>query len=199
MQTLMQDLRYGARMLLKMPGFTLIAVITLALGIGANTAIFSVVNAVLLKPLPYEQADRLVFLAENGENFGEMSVSFPNYQDWRAQQTLFENIGVYNRERYNLTGSGEPEQLQAVNATAEVLTALKVKPWLGRFYTSDEDKPGATPVVVLSHALWQRRFGGDARVVNQTITLNERRDTVLGVTPPGFLYPSRIEMWIPAG
>ena len=199
MQTLMQDLRYGARMLLKMLGFTLIAVITLALGIGANTAIFSVVNAVLLKPLPYEQADRLVFLAENGENFGEMSVSFPNYQDWRAQQTLFENIGVYNRERYNLTGSGEPEQLQAANATADLLTALKVKPLLGRLYTSDEDKPGATPVVVLSHALWQRRFGGDARVVNQTITLNERRYTVLGVTPPGFLYPSRIEMWIPAG
>ncbi len=199
MQTLWQDLRYGARMLLKNPGFTLIAVITLALGIGANTAIFSVVNAVLLRPLPYEQADRLVLLAENGENFGEMSVAYPNFLDWRAQQTVFETMGVYNRGSYNLTGSGEPEQVRGANASADLLLALRVRPALGRLYTSDEDKPGAVPVVVLSHGLWQRRFGGDANVINQAITLNERSYTVIGVTPPGFLFPSRIEMWMPVG
>src|SRR5262245_29842580 len=111
MGTLWQDLSYGARMLRKNPGFTLIAIFTLALVIGANTAIFSVVNGVLLKPLPYEEPDRLTLLTEYGANFGEMSISYPNFIDWRAQNHVFEKIGVYNRDNYNLTGSGEPERL----------------------------------------------------------------------------------------
>ena len=199
MQTLWQDLRYGARMLRKQPGFTLIAVVTLALGIGANTAIFSVVNAVLLKPLPYEQSDRLVLLLEHAETFGEESVAYPNYVDWRAQQTVFENLGVYNGGSYNLTGSGDAEQLSGANASADLLAALRVKPALGRLFTNDEDKLGAAPVVVLSHNLWQKRFGGDAGIINRTITLNERGYTVIGVMPRGFFFPRPFDLWLPVG
>ncbi len=198
MQTLWQDLRYGARMLAKKPGFTLIAVVTLALGIGANTAIFSVVNSVLLKPLPYEQADRLVMLAENGENFGEMSVAWPNFVDWRAQQTSFENIGVYRGGSYTLTGSGEPAQLRGAQASADLLTSLRVKPALGRLYRKDEDKIGAGAVVVLGYGLWQNQFGGDANVINRTVTLNERSYTVIGVMPPGLVLLRRpYDLWLP--
>src|SRR5262249_15286949 len=156
MQTLWQDIRYGARMLRKNLGFTLIAVITLALGIGANTAIFSVVNGVLLKPLPYEEPDQLMLLSEFGANFGEMSISYPNFLDWRAQNHVFDKIGVYNRNNYSLTGDGAPEQLLAAQMSADVFDVLRVKAALGRVYTNDEDKPGANPVVVLSYGLWQR-------------------------------------------
>ncbi len=199
MQTLIQDMRYGARMLRKQPGFTLIAVLTLSLGIGANTAIFSVVNAVLLKPLPYEQAERLVSLMEQAESFGEESVAYPNFLDWRAQQTVFAALGVYNSGSYTLTGSGEPEQLRGANASAEVLAALQVKPVLGRLYSNDEDKVGAAPVVVLSHGLWQQRFGGDADVLNRAITLNQRSYTVIGVLPQAFYFPRRFDLWVPVG
>jgi putative ABC transport system permease protein len=199
MQTLWQDLRYGARMLWKKPGFAFVAVVTLALGIGANTAIFSVVNGVLLKPLPYEKPDRLVLLSEHGANFGEMSVSYPNFEDWRAGNRVFEKIGVYNRADYNLTGSGEVERLRAAQMSADVFDALRVKAALGRVYTNDEDRPGANPVVVLSHGLWQRRFGGDASIVGRTLTLNDRAYTVLGVMPRGYQFPTRVEMWVPVG
>ncbi|HEU0175930.1 MAG TPA: ABC transporter permease [Blastocatellia bacterium] len=199
MQTLWQDLRYGARMLVKNPGFTLIAALTLSLGIGANTAIFSVVNSVLLRPLPYEEPDQLTLLTEYGAHFGEMSISYPNFTDWRAQNRVFEKIGVYNRENYTLTGSGEPERLRVAQMSADVFAALRVKAALGRVYTNDEDKPGASPVVVLSHGLWQRRFGADASVIGRSITLNDRGYTVIGVMPRGFLFPTRVEMWTPVG
>jgi putative ABC transport system permease protein len=199
MQTLWQDLRYGARMLMKQPGFTSIAVLTLALGIGANTAIFSVVNAVLLRPLPYEQADRLIYLAENGENFGEMSVAYPNYLDWRAQQTSFENLGAYRRTTFNLTGRGEPVQVRGADVAPDVWTALKVQPLLGRFFTAADDTPEAAPVAVISHNLWQGRLGGTANIVGQTITLDERSFTVIGVMPAGFSFPRRVDIWAPLG
>jgi putative ABC transport system permease protein len=199
MQTLWQDLRYGARMLLKKPGFTAIAVLTLALGIGANTAIFSVVNGVLLRPLPYQEPERLVLLNEYATNFGEMSISYPNFADWRAQNRVFEKIGVYNQQSYNLTGYGEVERLRAAQMSADLFDALRVRAALGRTYTNDEDKPGANPVVVLSHGLWQRRFGGDASIVGRTLTLNDRGYTVIGVMPPEFRFPTRVEIWVPAG
>jgi putative ABC transport system permease protein len=199
MQTLLQDLRYGARVLLKNPGFALIAALTLALGIGANTAIFSVVNGVLLRPLPYEDPDRLILLNEYATNFGQMSISYPNFADWRAQNHVFEKIGVYNRDNYTLTGGGEAEQLRAAQMSADVFDALRVKAALGRVYNNDEDKPGAAPVAVLSHGLWQRRFGGDPNVIGRTLTLNDRGYTVIGVMPQGFRFPSRVEMWVPVG
>jgi putative ABC transport system permease protein len=198
LETLWQDLRFGARMLLKTPSFTLIAVFTLALGIGANTAIFSVLYGVLLKPLPYEEPDRLMLLTEYGAKSGGMSVSYLNFVDWRAQNRVFEKIGVYKRENYNLTG-GEPERLLVAQMSADVFDALRVKAALGRVYTNDEDKPGASPVVVLSHGLWRRRFGGDASIVGRSLTLNDRSYTVIGVMPQGFLFPTRVEMWTPVG
>src|SRR5262245_24366361 len=206
METLLQDLRYGARMLLKHPGFTLIAAITLALGIGANTAIFSVVNSVLLRPLPYEDPDRLVWLSE-----GEGNISYPNFADWRSQNQVFEKIGVYTEGDFNLTGDGEAERLRAAQMSADLFGALRASAALGRVFTNDEDRPGANPVVVLSHALWQRRFGGATNIIGRTLLLIDRGYTVVGVmpqgfsfsahvkTPQGFSFPTRVDMWIPVG
>src|SRR5262245_9848097 len=149
MRNLWQDLRYGARMLLKNPGFTTIAVIILALGIGANTTIFSVVNAVLLRPLPYDESDRLVFLSERSRQVDDVSISWPNLTDWRERNGVFEKIGAYNRDSYNLTENGEPERLLAGQVTADLFATLRVKAALGRVFTNDEDKPGAERVVVL--------------------------------------------------
>jgi putative ABC transport system permease protein len=199
MQTLSQDLRFGVRLLLKNPGFTLIAVMALTLGIGANSAIFSVVNSVLLRPLPYQESDRLVFLSERSPQLEGMSISYPNFKDWREQNQVFENIGVYRRQSYNLTGIGEPERLTGGIMSADLLAALRVKPALGRSFTNEEDKPGGTPVVLLSHGLWQRRFGGDPAIVNQTLTLNGVSYTVIGIMPPDYRFPSRVELYAPVG
>jgi putative ABC transport system permease protein len=199
MQTLLQDLRFGARMLLKRPGFTLVAVITLALGIGANTAIFSVVNAVLLRSLPYDEADRLVYLRERHPQYEEMSISYPDFTDWRARNRVFESIGVYNFTSYNLTGGGEPERLQAAQGSADLFAALRVRAALGRLFTNEEDKPGGPAVAVLSHELWRRRFGGDPNILNQSLTLNDRPYTVIGVLPPDFRIERQIAMWVPVG
>jgi predicted permease len=196
-EELWQDLRYGARMLAKKPGFTLVAVITLALGIGANTAIFSVINAVLLRSLPYPESDRLVRLREVGLDYTDGPVSYLNFTDWRAQQTAFEHMGLYRGSTYNLTGAGEPLRLTAGHVAADVFAALRVQPVLGRVFTNYEDKPGGPPVVVLSHALWQSRFGGDPAIVNQTITLDGISHIVLGVMPAGFEFPGRVSLWAP--
>jgi putative ABC transport system permease protein len=199
MNALLQDLRYGARMLTRNPAFTIIAILALTLGIGATTAIFSVVNSVLLKPLPYPDSEQLVYLWETSPQIEEMSISYPNYQDWRAQNEVFEHLGVYRRQSYNLTGSGEPERLTGGMMSAELFAALRVNALRGRVYTDEEDKPGATPVVVLSYGLWQRRFGGDPNILNQQLTLNDRSFTVIGIMPPDFQFPSRVEMWTPVG
>lgn len=199
MTTLWQDLRYAVRMLLKTPGITAIVIIALALGIGANTAIFSVVNAVLLQPLPYEESDRLVFLHERNAVLDEMSVSYPNFTDWRNQMQTFEKIGVYNRASYNLTGAGEAERIVTGQVSADLFSLLRVNALHGRVFTNDEDKPGGTPVVVLSYGLWQRRFGGQTSVLNQPITLNTKQYTVIGIMPQSFAYPTRVEMWVPVG
>jgi putative ABC transport system permease protein len=199
MNTLWQDVRYGARMLLKNPGITLVVILALALGIGANTAIFSVVNAALLRPLPYHESDRLVFLNERSPVLDEMSISYPNFTDWRNQNHVFEKIGVYNRNSYNLTGAGEAERIPTAQMSADLFSALRVNAAVGRVFTNEEDKPGGTPVVVLSHGLWQRRFGGQVSILNQALTLNGKSYTVIGVMPQGYLYPSRVEMWVPVG
>jgi putative ABC transport system permease protein len=199
MNTIWQDVRYGIRMLLKNPGITFIVILALGLGIGANTAIFSVVNAVLLRPLPFEEADRLIFLNETSKSMDEISVSYPNFADWRNQNKVFEKIGVYNRGSYNLTGAGEAERIITAQMSADMFDALRVKPGWGRLYTNDEDKPGGDPVVVLSYPLWQRRFGGQLNILNQPITLNNKSYTVIGIMPEGFQMPTRVEMWVPVG
>ena len=199
MTTLWQDIRYGARMLLKNPGISIIVVIALALGIGANSAIFSVVNAVLLRPLPYEESDRLVFLNEKSPVLDEMSISYPNFSDWRANTQTFEKMGVYNRASYNLTGAGEAERIVTGQVSADLFSVLRVNALHGRLFTNEEDKPGGRAVVLLSYPLWQRRFGGQMSILNQPITLNGKSYDVIGIMPETFLYPSRVEMWVPVG
>jgi putative ABC transport system permease protein len=186
-------------MLLKNPGITAVVILALALGIGANTAIFSVVDAVLLRPLPYDESDRLVFLNETSKAMDEISISYPNFTDWRNQNHVFEKIGVYNRSSYNLTGAGEAERIVTGQVSADLFVALRANPLLGRLFTNEEDQPGGSPVVVLSYALWQRRFGGQTSIVNQPLTLNGKSYTVIGVMPADFQYPSRVEMWVPVG
>ncbi|HKZ03026.1 MAG TPA: ABC transporter permease, partial [Pyrinomonadaceae bacterium] len=167
--------------------------------IGANTAIFSVVNAVLLRPLPFHEADQLVFLNETSKVMDEISISYPNFTDWRNQNTVFEKIGVYNRSSYNLTGVGEAERIVTGQVSADLFSALRVNAALGRVFTNEEDQPGGTPVVVLSYGLWQRRFGGQASILNQSLTLNNKSYQVIGVMPQGYAFPSRVEMWVPVG
>jgi putative ABC transport system permease protein len=199
MSTIFQDVRYGARMLLKTPALTAIVILALALGIGANTAIFSVINAVVLRPLPYDHAEQLLFLNERSPVLDEMSISYPNFTDWRDQNHVFQKIGVYNRNSYNLTGYGEVERIQTGQVSADLFSALRVTAGIGRIFTNDEDKPGGAPVVLLSYALWQRRFGGQNSILNQTITLNGKGYTVIGVMPQDFAFPTRVDMWVPVG
>jgi len=190
MNTLLQDLRYGVRMLFKHPGVSVVAIITLALGIGANTAIFSVVNAVLLRPLSYKNPDRLVSLWENVPNHGRWRASPANFHDWKKQNTLFEDISAFGGSAMTLTGDGEPEQLNGTRVSSGYFGVVGVKPVLGRSFLAEEYEPGKGQVVILGHAFWQRRYGGDNRIVNRTITLDGAPYTVVGVMPPG-LYPAR--------
>jgi predicted permease len=199
MQTLWQDARYAARTLLKNPGLAFIAILTIALGIGANTAIFSVVNAVVLRPLRYDDPDRLVYVTGRNANAEPMSISYPDFTDWRDQNHVIESFGVYNFGNYNLTTGGEPERLRAGQVSADLFTALRVRPTLGRLFTNEEDKPGAPGVVVLSYELWQRRFGGNPNVLNLSLSLNDRQYTVIGVMPPDFRFTEKTEMWVPVG
>src|SRR5262249_10449072 len=164
-----QDLRFGARKLLKQPGFTLIAVITLALGIGANTAIFSVVNAVLLRPLPYRAPDRIVTVGHYRAMFDADVVFGWDFLEWRDQAKVFEQIAAYFSGRADLTGSGEPARLGAGFVSADLFATLGVAPARGRAFTPDEEKPGGAPVVILGHDLWQRRFGGDPQVIGRAL------------------------------
>src|SRR5437016_14098166 len=149
MQTLWQDLRYGARMLLNRPVFTLITILTLALGIGANTAIFSVVNAVLLHALPYPQAGRLVLVLENAKGFGEMATSYSNFRDWAAQNKVFESQAVIREDSFTLTGVGQPEHIRAIKASAGIFSTIRARPSMGRALLPDDDRRGAGGVVIL--------------------------------------------------
>ncbi len=199
MNTIFEDVRYGVRMLIKTPALTLVVILALALGIGANTAIFSVINAVVLRPLPYDHPEQLLFLNERSPVLDEMSISYPNFTDWRNQNHVFEKVGVYNRNSYNLTGDSEAERILTAQVSADLFSALRVNAALGRVFTNEEDKPGGPPVVVLSYALWQRRFGGQANILNQSLTLNGKSYTVIGVMPHDYAFPSRVEMWVPVG
>jgi putative ABC transport system permease protein len=198
LETFWQDLRFGARMLLKQPGFTLIAVVTLALGIGANTAIFSIVNAALLRPFPYQAPERLVILLESVSAGGGFSPSYPNFVDWRAQNTVCSSMSaVKENESFNLTGAGEPERLQGRRVSAEFFSTLGVKPHVGRDFLPEEDQPGATPAVILSYGLWRRRFGSDPSLIGKQLTLNQQSYTVVGVSPPDFQFGAEADVTTP--
>ncbi len=182
-QNFIEDVRFAARMLCKDPGFAVIAVLTLGLGIGANTAIFSVVNTVLLRPLPYREPSRLVFLSESGPGMPMMYISLANLADWRAKNTVFESMGGYRRVSATLTGHGDPQRLLLGPVTAGLFATLGVEPVLGRVITEEEDKPGAAPVVVLSDTLWAREFGHDPTIVGKKLKLDGKWYTVIGVFP----------------
>ena len=196
MQTLWQDLRYGARMLWKNPGFTIVAVITLALGIGANTAIFSVVNALLFRPLPFRDPERLVWIANTGTTGGLSSVTIrvANFNDWRAQNKSFEDLAAYfaffDYGSYNLIGVGEPERLIGVGVSQNFFALLGVPPLLGRGFNEEECRWNGSPAVILGHAYWVRRFAADPAVIGRSLTLNDKSTTVVGVMPPTFDFAS---------
>jgi putative ABC transport system permease protein len=196
-----QDLRFGLRMLLKHPGFTSIAVLTLALGIGANTAIFSVVNAVLLRPLPFAEPERLLWVGGwSGADKGQ-GVTPADFLDYREQSRSFAQLAasVSDSIPMNLSGGGEPERLKGGMVTANYLDVFGIAPALGRTFSTEEDQPGRDRVVALSHALWERRFGGDPAILNKTIMLDGLTVTVIGVMPPRFQYPAGVEIWKPFG
>ena len=185
MQTIIQDLRYGLRLLLKRPGFTVVAIITLALGIGANTAIFSVVNGVLLKPLPYPHPEQLVRLFESSRTQPKFPLSPGNFLDYRDQNTTLENLALYTRSDLELSLGDRPEQLSAMRVSADFFATLGFQPMLGREFNRGDEAPNNTHAVILSYGLWQRRFAGDPGVVGQVVPLSGEPFTVVGVMPPG--------------
>ncbi len=197
-ETFLQDLRYGGRMLVKHRGFTLVALLTLSLGIGVNTAIFSVVNAVLLRPLPYRDPNQIVYLWERLPQGGQGSVSVPNLRDWQAQNDVFEHIAAYDQSNFSLMGSELPERAAGAAVTANFFDVLGVAPKQGRAFAEGEDTAGRNRVVVLSDQLWQRNFGSDPQIVNREVLIGGENYTVVGVMPPGFQFPSRTtELWVP--
>ncbi|PYI94468.1 MAG: permease [Verrucomicrobia bacterium] len=195
----MNDLRFAFRQLRKSPGFTLIAVLTLALGIGANTAIFSVIYAVLLQPLPYPDASKLVILTETDSNQPQISVSYPNYVDWKRDNTVFENIAVSRRESFNLSGlqGRAPEQVPGGLVTANFFKVIGLQPQLGRVFTEEEDRVGGPLVCVISDKLWQRVFARDPNVLGRAVNFGNQPYTVIGVMPPQMFSPRTAEVWFP--
>ncbi|HJQ25194.1 MAG TPA: ABC transporter permease [Blastocatellia bacterium] len=199
MQTILQDLRYGARVLMKKPGFTFIAVLTLALGIGANTAIFSVVNALLFRSLPYKNPERLVMIWETNHELpipdpDRFPVSVAAFDDWRKQAESFEAVSIFDSQRFAFTGAGAPERVAGITTSAGFFDALGVSPILGRTYTEEEDRPGANKVAVLSYALWQKRFGGDMEICGKTMQLDGDSYTIIGVMPQGMQFPRAADL-----
>lgn len=195
METLWQDIRYAVRTLLKKPGFALVVILTLSLGIGVNTAIFSIVNAVLLRPLPYDGAERLTLLRAMEAGKESNPFSFPDITDLRVQQQSFEQLAAIRSGGWTLTGAGDAERFPGARVSAEFFPLLGIKPVLGRVFSPEEDRPGAERVVMLHYDLWQRRFGGDPKTVGQRLTLNGYPHTVIGVLPPEFhFFPVEISI-----
>jgi putative ABC transport system permease protein len=194
---MLQDLKYGLRMLAKNPGFTAVAVLTLALGIGANTAIFSVINAVLLRPLPYPAADQLVMVWQNNPRKGEQEgrVSYPNFQDWRARSTVFQGMAGFIGYEPVMTGPGEPQRVRGAMVSANFFAVMDVRPVIGRDFLPEEETPGRNSVLVLGHDYWQRRFGADPRIVGKTVSFDQDAFLVIGVMPPGFRFPYEAQFW----
>jgi len=204
MQTIWQDVRYGLRMLVKNPGFTAVAVLTLALGIGANSALFSVVNGVLLNPLPFEQPERLVALYSRTPEFTHSSISYPNFLDWRHDNRSFSALAAFRAENFNLTGMGDAERLRANMVSAAFFPILGVKPVVGRGFTDQEDQVGGAPVALISEGLWKRKFGSSPGAVGNSIALNGKLYTIAGVIPASFHYQnnnfeSKSEVYVPIG
>lgn len=198
MAALKRDILTAARSLVKSPGFTVVAVITLALGIGINTTVFSLINGVLLRPFPFPRPDRLVFLDEIDLERGDAnSVSYPDFVDWKQQSRSFESLGALQVSNYNLAGGEQPERLEGAAVSDGLFQTVGVPPQLGRGLQAEDFKPGAPPTVLLSHALWQRRFNSDPQIVGKPVQLDNEIRSVVGVMPPGFKFPLQTELWVP--
>lgn len=199
MASFLQDARFALRTLMKSPGFAVMAVLTLAIGIGANTAIFTVLNAVLLRPLPFHDPARLVILSESSPQFESMSVAYQNYQDWKAQNGSFAGMAIFRHQDYTLTGDRGPEHITGREVSAGFFSLLGVPLSLGREFRSEDDQEGAAPVVLLSYGLWQRRFGGEASVLGKAVHLNDRDYTVIGVASRDFWFYTQSDVFLPIG
>jgi putative ABC transport system permease protein len=193
----MSDLKFAFRQLLKNPGFTAVAVVTLALGIGANTAIFSVVNAVLLRPLPYPEPGQLVQLRADRSGSPSSVIGSATFVEVKAQSQSLARIAAYSDGEMTLTGAGPAERVVSCAVTSDFFPLLGVQPDLGRNFTKEEDTPNGPRVAILGHGLWQSRFGGNPDVLDRTITLNQQSYTVVGILPARFQYPERFQLWTP--
>ena len=198
-EDLVQDFRYGWRTLLKSPGFALTALLTIALGIGANAALFSVIYSVLLSPLPFKDASRLVQLNEVTPQVGDVSVSYPNFEDWRAGSRTFSEMAAVVPTAFNLAGIRQPEYIHGLAVSPEFLSMTDVQPILGRRFTPGEATAGASPVLLLSYSLWQSHFGADRNVIGKTVRLDSREFTVVGVLPPNFRWTEKCDVMEPLG
>src|SRR3989454_6840709 len=197
---MINDLRYGFRMLFKSPGFTAVAALTLALGIGANTAIFSMVNAILLRVLPYKQSNQIVRVLETTPQGTPEGVSLPNFVDWKDENRAFESLSAFVIKGFDLTGIGVPQWAAGASVSSNLFTLLGVQPTLGRAFLPDEERPGRNRVVVISHSLWQGRFGSDPDMIGKTLALDSKAHTVGGVMPRDFRFPleaHQVELWVP--
>src|SRR5579863_5666911 len=188
MNALMQDLKYSLRMLAKSPGFTAVAVLTLALGIGANTAIFSVVNGVLLNPLAYPRSGQLAAIYATSPGTTQGYVTYLNFLDWQRDNRTFSSMAMYRNQDYNFTGAGEAERLSGYMISSDFFSTLGVKPALGRTFRPEEDQPGAGPAVILGGGFWKRRFGSSPDILGKSLTLNGASYTIVGVIPPDFSF-----------
>jgi predicted permease len=199
MTTLFHDLKHGLRMMGRSPGFTAVAIITLALGIGSTTAIFSVVNGVLLRPLPFPHPSRLMILYENSAKFQEMSVSYLNFLDWQRQQRSFSRVAIYRSDSFNLSGRSGAEVVRTKMVSSGFFKILGVSPFLGREFTAQDDHMGAAPSVILDYSFWQRRYGGNPNVVGRSITMDDQNYDVVGVLPKDFWFFDREDVYVPIG
>jgi len=194
MNTLVQDLRYAVRMLRQAPMFAGIAILTLALGIGANTALFSVVNGVLLNPLAYPESGQLVAIYGKTTGVEHAPISYLNFLDWQRDSKTFTSMAIYRNQDYTSVGTGESERVRGYMTSADFFTTLGVAPIVGRTFRADDDQVGAAPVVILGGGFWKRKFGSSLEVVGKTMTLNGASWTVVGVIPPGFMFMARTAM-----
>ena len=200
METLLQDFRYAIRMILKSPGFSFVVVSILALGIGANSAIFSVVNAALLRALPFEDPNRLVMVNAAHQKLGKTLASPADFIDWQSRNSVFVQLAAFRNQYYNVTEVDEPERIYGLAVSTSLFPLLNIKPAVGRAFFSEEEKPGANPVAIVSHGLWQRRFGSDPGFVGKVVKLNNNAYTVVGIMPPDFEFPmaaQTVEIWVP--
>src|SRR5262245_19505322 len=200
MDSLVQDLRYAFRTLARHRAFTAVAVLTLALGIGANGAIFTVVDAVMLRPLPYPDIDRIVRVNEIPRQGQELSVSWQNFRDWQEQNDVFERLAVFRGTTANLTGGDQPERLNGSHVSADLFGVMGIPPLAGRTFRPEEDRAGADRVVVLGERLWRTRFASDPALVGRAIALNGQPHVVIGIMPAAMRFPSRLtDIWLPLG